>query len=92
MYQIVNGKPELITEDNINGLIDKTISIRTPATCKTPLTDYCEICMGEENAKNKSGLGASASAIGSNFMILFLKKFHGTSLKTIRLNLLEDIA
>jgi hypothetical protein len=92
LYQIVNGKPELITEDNINGLIDKTISIRTPATCKTPLTDYCEICMGEENAKNKSGLGASASAIGSNFMILFLKKFHGTSLKTIRLNLLEDIA
>jgi hypothetical protein len=92
LYQIVNGKPELITEDNINGLIDKTISIRTPATCKTPLTDYCEICMGEENAKNKSGLGASASAIGSNFMILFLKSMHGRSLKTSKIDILEDIS
>ena len=91
-YHLVNKSPVLITEEIAKSLIDKEIEMRSPATCKTPLTDYCEVCMGENNSRNKQGLGASASEIGSNFMILFLKSMHGKSLRMERLNLKSDIS
>lgn len=90
-YHLVNGKSVLISEENINDLIGKTIEMRSPAMCKTPLTDYCEICMGVDNSRSKSGLGASAAAIGSNFMKMFLKKMHGTALKITKFNIEDNI-
>lgn len=90
-YHLVNRKPLQITEENVKELIGKTIEMRSPAVCKTPLTDFCEVCMGDTNSRNKNGLGAAASEIGSMFMNLFLKSMHGKSLKSVRINILKDI-
>ena len=90
-YYISNKKSILITEDNIDSLVNTTIEMRSPATCKTPLTDFCEICMGVTNSRNKTGLGSSASEIGSKFMLLFLKSMHGKSLKISNLSVKTNI-
>lgn len=90
-YYFKNKTVELINEDIAKSLIGQIIEMRSPATCKTPLTDYCEVCMGENNSRSKTGLGASASEIGSKFMILFLKSMHGKSLKTEKFDIINDI-
>lgn len=90
-YHIVNGNAFPINEDTVKALIGKTIEMRSPATCKTSSTDYCETCMGDNNSRSKTGLGAAASEIGSKFMIGFLKSMHGRSLKSEKFNILNDI-
>lgn len=90
-YHIENGKTLPINEETVKGLIGKTIEMRSPAMCKTPATDFCEVCMGVNNSRNRTGLGASASEIGSRFMVLFLKSMHGKSLKTEKFKIAMDI-
>lgn len=90
-YHLVNKKSIFITEDIAKTLIGQRIEMRSPATCKTPQTDFCETCMGESNSRNKQGLGAAASDVGSNFMYMFLQSMHGKSLKIEKLDLKSAI-
>lgn len=91
LYYIANKKSVLITDENIKSLIGSTIEMRSPATCKTTLTDYCETCMGINNSRSKNGLGAAASEIGSRFMGVFMKSMHGKTLSIVKFDFKEVI-
>lgn len=83
-YYLVNDLPVEITKENIVELIGKTINIRSPMLCKTSYTDFCEVCMGKQNSMNPTGLNALAQAVGSQFLSVFMKKMHVTSLALAR--------
>lgn len=46
-YQKVASGLELITKDNIDGLMGKTIEVRSPSYCKEEATEVCRFCAGE---------------------------------------------
>lgn len=83
-YHLKAGKPVEITEENATSLVGKDLILRTPMLCKTGYTDFCEVCMGKQNSRNPTGLGALAAAVGSTFMTTFMKKMHVSSLSLAR--------
>lgn len=73
---------KLITADNIDSLIGKTIYLRTPLFCND--IDYCNMCFGElANIKGSYNIGMMLAKIGSEFMYISMKRMHDTSIKTI---------
>lgn len=90
-YRIVRGKSELMTEETMEPLVGQVVVFRSPATCKTPYTDYCEVCMGTVNSRNKNGLGAAGADVGDTFMYIFMKSMHGKALKTAHFDFKRSI-
>ena len=82
-YHIHNGKSVLLTGEVLNGLVGKSIQVRSPIYCKTPGANFCAVCMGERIASTPQALGTYAAAIGSLMMDVFMKLMHGKSLRTV---------
>ena len=82
-YLNTSGKTVLIDENNIGGLIGKTVKMRTPQFCKTRGSSFCRYCVGEPNAENKNALGAHAAALTSQLMDISMQAAHGRELKTV---------
>lgn len=81
-YRILsNGKPELMTEDNIKPLIGKEIVTRSPQFCKTPKLKFCKTCLGEPNALNPKALTSNVAGVTTTLMLLEMKKFHVSNLE-----------
>lgn len=83
-YHIVDGKIVLITEESFNSLVGKTINMRTTAYCRSKFDNFCETCLGERYASNKTALATAAANVGSTFMLVFMKSMHGVALKTVK--------
>ena len=83
-YIIVNGKTVHITEQNLDAIVNKTITLRSPQRCLTPGAGYCGKCMGDMNARFPNSPGGQASDMGSMMLYIFMGKAHGTALKTTR--------
>lgn len=83
-YHVVGNKPVPITDQNHADLVGKHIILRSPMTCWTEGSGYCEVCMGDKNAANPTGLGASGSEVGSQFMGMFMAAMHGKTLATAK--------
>lgn len=83
-YHLVKSIPVEITADSVKGLIGGKIYVRLPMLCKTPHTDFCEICMGKQNSLNPTGLNALGADVGSTFLQAFMKKMHVSSLTLAR--------
>lgn len=81
-YYIERGKAVRITEENVDGLIGKTLTLRSPMFCKTPRANYCKTCMGDAISQNPTGLASLAHAVGSKMMDLSMQAAHGKELKT----------
>lgn len=84
-YMVANGYVE-ITPDNIAPLIGKQILLRSPAYCKTPNGNFCEICMGKDLSKTPNAIHTAATNPGSVMMNASMKAMHGKALKTTRLS------
>jgi hypothetical protein len=54
--------------------------------CKLDKTDYCAVCVGERLSINPTALSAAVAEYGSTFMLISMKKMHGTVLATHRMN------
>lgn len=80
-YVNSSKKPVLITEDNKNSLVGKTIRLRSPQFCKEKGETYCKTCMGKPNSENENALSAYVAEITSRLMTLQMKAMHNTQLK-----------
>jgi hypothetical protein len=72
--------------EKASAYVGKTIYRRSPMLCKTSHTDFCKTCMGSKLSENPNALGAIAAAVGSQFLLAFMKKMHVTNLKATRYN------
>lgn len=86
-----NGQQVLLDKTNMSNYLNQPVMIRTPATCKTGYANFCYKCLGEKLRMSGNSLAALASDVGSAMMYVFMKKMHGTSLKTAKWNIEETI-
>jgi hypothetical protein len=66
--------------------LGKFVTLRSPMFCKLDKTDYCAVCVGERLSINPTALSAAVAEYGSTFMLISMKKMHGTVLATHRMN------
>lgn len=71
---------EKLHDDTIGKYLGQQVMVRSPMFCRLEKTDYCAICVGERLALNPTALSSAVSEYGSKFMLLFMKKMHGTQL------------
>lgn len=90
-YKINPNGIEQLTEENLKGYIGRTIKIRSPMYCKTASTSFCAVCMGDSNAENPNALGTLGSAVGSQFLSLFMAQMHGKALTVAHYDFKEQI-
>lgn len=79
---IVGGSA--IKDSDFEGLIGKTVKIRTPARCRVTNSGYCSKCLGTKVDQSEIGLGAMASTATSTFLDVFMAAAHATAIKTTR--------
>lgn len=90
-YILEAGKLVHLTDDNISKYAGKKVVVRSPMLCHTPGAGYCSKCMGDAIAKFPLSLGTQASDVGSMMLYIFMKKAHGTALRTTRYDLQSDL-
>jgi hypothetical protein len=71
---------EKLVDETIGTYLGKKVMIRSPMFCRLEKTDYCGVCVGPRLAVNPTALSSAVSEYGSKFMLLFMKKMHGTQL------------
>jgi hypothetical protein len=77
---VTDGGSEKLTEESIGNYLGKKVMIRSPMFCRLEKTDYCAVCVGPRLSMNPTALSSAVSEYGSKFMLLFMKKMHGTQL------------
>lgn len=83
---IDHGKTIKLDKDNISRYVNTTVSMRSPAFCRTKGTGYCATCCGPNLSLHTNGISAAVSAAGSVFMNTAMKAMHGKQLSTIELD------
>ena len=83
---IESNKNLLLTKENINQFVDKTVSMRTPAFCREPDTDFCATCCGPRLSLHTHGISSAIASMGSVFLNTFMKAMHGKVLASKELD------
>lgn len=86
-----DGKPTKITEENVGNYLGKAIRLRTPMTCKNPVSDYCATCLGERLANNPTSLSMAIADYGSTFMGIFMSAAHSKGIQVARLDIKRQL-
>ena len=77
-----HGSTTILTGDNGGSYLGKAVRVRSPMFCKSPMTDYCEICIGPRLAATPYGAATAISEMGSVMMLISMKAMHGKVLAT----------
>ena len=86
-----DGSMSEITEDNIEQYRNKTVKLRSPATCKTK-DGFCFKCFPKQfKTLNITRPGTQSIDIGSKFMNNAMQSMHGTVLSTKKINVVDFI-
>lgn len=88
---VEGGKVVTLTEDNIGQYAGKDVLLRSAQYCREAGNGYCHACIGAVNAKYPEALGGQALDIGSTILYIFMKKAHGSALKTAPWTLETDL-
>jgi hypothetical protein len=96
-----NGKSLLLTDENIDQYVGKIVDMRSAMSCRTGRNaetgepgkgkNVCAACMGTALSEQPNGLSAATAGLGGRFLTLFLKKMHGSTLRTTHWDLKERI-
>lgn len=81
-YLTAGKKTVLVTDDNAQGLVGTSITLRTPQFCKAKGVKFCRYCVGEPNVENENALGSHVAAMTSQLMLISMSQVHGKVLKT----------
>lgn len=88
LYQFIrteNGKLVLLTEDNINNYVNKTVNLRSPMYCTTD--KVCSKCAGERFSNmGIENIGLTTGKISNNLMNKRMKKRHNMKVKLDNVN------
>jgi len=85
-YMLQNGKPVLLTEENIKPLIGKTITIRSPMFCHTEI-NFCSTCMGENVKNYENGISIMVINMAGVILNSSMKAMHDQSIKLAKLDM-----
>jgi hypothetical protein len=98
---IVDGKTVIITPEIAQASVGKMIEVRGPMSCKSGRDvdkgilgkgkNICAVCAGQSLAENPNGIPAAAAGVGGNFLSLFMKKMHASTLKTVKWDMANRI-
>lgn len=88
-YRVVNGVVKIMTDDELDKLVDTVIDLRTSRGCKAS-PDFCKVCLGENKATHPNGVSLMVSGATGDMVKLALAKFHGNTLTLVPITL-EDI-
>ena len=84
-YIMVNNRTTLLTSNNIDEYVGKTVSLRSPMYCRNP--KYCSKCTGELYHKlGIENVGLIANVIGTSMTTLSMKAFHNATVKLKEIN------
>lgn len=84
-YIMVNNRTTLLTSNNIDDYVGKTVSLRSPMYCRNP--KYCSKCTGELYHKlGIENVGLIANVIGTSMTTLSMKAFHNATVKLKEIN------
>lgn len=89
---LADGQQIKVDRENVQSLIGKTVELRTPGFCWTTNNNFCQTCFGDFIADKKQALGVVASELGSRLLLLFMKKMHGSALKTVKYRYIDRIS
>lgn len=84
-----DGTVTELTEANVDQYVNKTVTMRTVAYCKTPDQNVCAVCVGKKIAATPNAISTYAADMGSTFLLAFLSAMHGTALKTAKIDYRE---
>jgi hypothetical protein len=83
---VEEGATKLLTKENVNGYMNKEVSVRSPMFCKLTKTDFCKCCVGSRLAASPTGLSTAISEYGSSFLAIFLALSHGKALQLAKMD------
>lgn len=84
-YIMVNNRTLLLTSNNIDDYVGKTVELRSPMYCRNP--KYCSKCTGELYHKlGIENVGLIANVIGTSMTTLSMKAFHNATVKLKEIN------
>ncbi len=75
-----------LTDQNIDSYVDKRVVLRYPTYCHSKGANFCATCAGERLAQTPNAISAHMAGVGSTFMLLFMKRMHGTALRIVNLD------
>ncbi len=88
----ISGKEvKLISRDN-KELIGQTIMMRVPQFCQTKNGNLCKTCCGTALGKSANQVPSEVKGIATTFMLTNMKLAHVSTLKTVKLDLMECLA
>lgn len=90
-YIMVNGKPLMLTPENIKQYIDKNVKLRSPVHCKAKDPEYCSVCVGDRPYRiGIRNIGFTMMTISGATLNASLKKKHDISIK-LRTITVDDV-
>lgn len=89
---LADGTQFLITEDSLQPHLGATIQIRSPLFCLAGHNNFCMTCLGQFMRGNENSLGVVAAACGSQLLLAFMKKMHGSILSTVNYDVFKELA
>ena len=81
-YTMKAGKPLLLTKENIESYVGKTIPLRSYMYCKTN-DGYCGVCAGRQGEDNKNIAIILSTEISSIFTNNTMKSMHDKTVKVV---------
>jgi hypothetical protein len=88
-YMLDGNKTILLTNDNIDGYMDKIIKLRSPMYCKLEGSKFCKKCAGVKLSSSPDGIPLLMTGIGGTLLNMMMKKMHGSELKTVNVDIRE---
>lgn len=90
-YIMVNGKPLMLTPENIKQYIDKNVKLRSSVHCKAKDPEYCSVCVGDRPYRiGIRNIGFTMMTISGATLNASLKKKHDISIK-LRTITVDDV-
>ena len=88
--RLKDGSLKTITKDTLPSYVGNTVNMRSPMYCEAK-PGYCKICMGKLFEElDQNSLTMVTLEIGSYFLTLSLKGFHGSKLSTTEIKSLNE--
>lgn len=82
-----DGASIKLTDENVGSYLGKRIRVRSPMTCKNPVTDYCSVCLGDRLANNPTSLSMAVADYGSAFLAIYMSAAHSKGIQVARLDI-----
>ena len=81
-YIVENKRLVMLTDDNIDNYVNKTVNMRSPIYCHAEDPEYCNICTGDRLYRvGIKNIGLTFNIMRGATMNLQMKSFHDTTVK-----------